>query len=212
MTWDEVLQTLPLIAILRGVTPEEAGEVSSALFEAGFRCVEVTLNSPQPFESIAIIARTLGDAMLVGAGTVMDPAGVRAAADAGARLIVSPNMDPTVIAATKSRGLISVPAFFTPTEAFAALAAGADALKLFPAEVFDPSMLKAMRAVLPHSAHLLPVGGITAASLGAWRVAGAAGFGIGGPIYQAGIPPGEVAKRAAAFVDAWRESAQTVGR
>jgi len=205
MTWDEVLETLPLIAILRGVTPETVVDTATALFEAGFRCVEVTLNSPRPLESIAALARRLGEVMLVGAGTVLDAASVHAAAAAGARLIISPNVDPAVIAATKALQLVYVPAVFTPTEAFAALAAGADALKLFPAEALSPAALTAMRAVLPREVPLIPVGGIAVEFLAPWRAAGAAGFGIGGAIFKPGLSSDDVRRRAAAFAAAWRE-------
>jgi 2-dehydro-3-deoxyphosphogalactonate aldolase len=203
MTWEEVLETLPLIAILRGVTPEDAPDVAMALFEAGFRCVEVTLNSPRPLQSIAALAAHLGNEMLVGAGTVLDPDAARDAAAAGARLIISPNMDPVVIAATKAMELVSIPAFFSPTEAFAALAAGADSLKIFPAEASNPDALRAVRAVLPPDVPLLPVGGIAAESLASWRAAGATGFGIGGAIYKAGMSPIEVRLRAEEFVKKW---------
>ena len=207
MTWNEVLAALPLIAILRGVTPKEAPGVAAALLDAGFLCVEVTLNSPSPFESIAAIRARFDDRMLIGAGTVLTPEDVRRAAEAGARVIISPNTSPAVIAATKDAGLVSVPAVFTPTEAFAALAAGADALKFFPAEAASPAVLRSLRAVLPSEVRLFPVGGVEAPAMPAWRAAGAAGFGLGGSVYRAGMGPGEARARALGLAAAWRACA-----
>ncbi len=206
MTWEEVLISLPLIAILRGVTPEAATDVAEALFDAGFVCVEVTLNSPSPLESITAIRARFDARILVGAGTVLTPQDVRSAADAGAQIIISPNSDRPVIEETKAAGLVSLPAFLTPSEAFAALAAGADALKMFPAEAASPAALKALRAVLPDGVGLFPVGGVEADGMAPWRAAGATGFGVGGAIYRAGMSPGEVRSRAAAFVAAWRRA------
>lgn len=204
MTWDEVLSSLPLIAILRGVTPAEAPEVAEALFDAGFVCVEVTLNSPSPLQSITAIRSRFNARMLVGAGTVLTAPDVQGAADAGAQVIISPNSDRAVIEETKAAGLVSLPAFLTPTEAFMALASGADALKFFPAETASPAALKAMRAVLPPEVKLFPVGGIEAEGMAPWRAAGAAGFGVGGAVYRPGMSPDEVRTRAAALVEVWR--------
>jgi 2-dehydro-3-deoxyphosphogalactonate aldolase len=204
MTFDDVLAGLPLVAVLRGVVPAEATDIAAALHEAGFRCVEVTLNSPHPLASIAAIRARFDGAMMVGAGTVLTPAEVHEAAAAGAQLIVSPNANPAVIAATKAAGLASVPGVFTPSEAFAALAAGADALKLFPAEATNPATLKALLAVLPAGTSVLPVGGIEPATMASWRAAGAAGFGIGGALFKPGRAPAEVGERARAFVAALR--------
>jgi 2-dehydro-3-deoxyphosphogalactonate aldolase len=202
--WDELLARRPLIAILRGVKPQEAVDVAEVLAEAGFLCVEVTLNSPEPWRSIAAIRARFDGRLLVGAGTVLKPGDVAAAGNAGAELIISPNTDSSVIEATKAAGLISLPGVFSPTEAFAALSAGADGLKLFPAEAASPAVLKAMGAVLPAGAPVFPVGGIEAALMAPWRAAGAAGFGIGSAIYRPGRPLSEIRARAAAFVEAWR--------
>jgi 2-dehydro-3-deoxyphosphogalactonate aldolase len=193
---------VPIIAILRGVAPAEAPDIAAALYAAGLRCVEVTLNSPEPLASIAAIRARFGADMRVGAGTVLSAHEVIEAAGAGAQLIVSPNTDLAVIAATKQAGLISLPGMFTPSEAFEALAAGADALKLFPAEASSPPSLKALLAVLPPGTAVLPVGGIEARSMAAWRAAGATGFGVGGALYKAGFGPDEVHSRALAFVEA----------
>jgi len=195
---------LPLVAILRGITPDEAEAVASALHAAGFRLIEVPLNSPQPFDSIARIRRALPDDTLVGAGTVLNVDDVQRLADAGGELVVMPHADTAVIRAAKAAGLLCVPGVATPTEAFAALAAGADALKLFPAEMIAPAVVKAMRAVLPRQLRLLPVGGITPEGMGPYVQAGANGFGLGSALYAPQTPAAEVAKRARRFVDAWR--------
>jgi len=190
---------LPLVAILRGVRPEEAVEIGSALVEQQFALIEVPLNSPDPLSSIAQLADKFGDTALIGAGTVLDPADVPRIADVGGRLIVMPHSDAAVIRAAKQAGLACVPGFATPTEAFSALAAGADALKLFPAEANPPAVLKAMRAVLPAAVPVLPVGGITPDGMAAYRAAGAAGFGLGSALYKPGLSAAEVARNAAAF-------------
>lgn len=200
------MQPLPLVAILRGLTPQEAPAIGAALVDAGFRILEVPLNSPQPLASIALLAKALGDACLVGAGTVLTPRQVGDVADAGGRLIVMPHADVEVIATAHARGLRCMPGVATPTEAFAALRAGADALKLFPAEQLPPPVLKAWRSVLPRGIGLLPVGGITPERMAAYRDAGATGFGIGSALYAPGASPAEVARRARAFIDAWNES------
>lgn len=194
------LQRCPLVAILRGVTPPEAPAIAAELETAGFAIVEVPLNSPDPLASIAALARLYGDRLLIGAGTVMTPDDVAAVAAAGGRLIVTPHADAAVTAAAKRHGLLAVPGFFTPAEAFAMLAAGADALKLFPAEGASPAMLKAMRAVLPKGTAVLPVGGIDAGTMRPWLDAGAAGFGIGSAIYKPGDTPGQVAAKARALI------------
>jgi 2-dehydro-3-deoxyphosphogalactonate aldolase len=168
------LKRSPVVAILRGVKPDEVEAIVEALAESGIEIVEVPLNSPQPFDSIARISKRFGADMLVGAGTVMDTDAAQRVADAGGRLIVTPHADVTVTARAKSLGLFAVPGFFTPTEAFALLAAGADALKLFPAEAVSPAVLSAMRAVFPPDAAVLAVGGVSAANIAAWRKAGAA--------------------------------------
>ena len=204
MTDLETLDALPLIAILRGLTPEEAPAVGDALVEAGFRVLEVPLNSPRPLDSIRILAERFEGRALVGAGTVLTPQAARQVAEAKGRLIISPNMDPAVIAETRRLGLLSLPGIFTPTEAFGALATGAHALKLFPAEIAGPAGLKALRAVLPPDKRLYAVGGVAPDTLADWRRAGASGFGIGSALYKPGMGAGDVGERARAFVAAWK--------
>jgi len=200
MPW---LQSLPLVAILRGLRPEEAGPVGAALVEAGFRILEVPLNSPQPLDSIARLVDDLGDACLIGAGTVLSVAQVKDVASAGGRLIVMPHADADIIAAAKRENLLCVPGVATPSEAFAALRAGADGLKLFPAEQLPPAVVKAWRSVLPAATALLPTGGITPQRLADYHAAGASGFGIGSALYAPGRAVSEVARRAGEFVVAW---------
>ena len=190
------LRKSPLVAILRGVRPDEVLAIGEVLVGTGIRVIEVPLNSPQPEESIAALAVKFGDRALVGAGTVTDPARVAGIARAGGRLVVMPHADPAVVRAAKAAGLIAVPGFATPTEAFSVLAAGADGLKLFPAEQFQPSILKAFGAVLPKGVPILPVGGVDSTNLAAWRDAGAAGFGIGSALYRPGDTPQQVAHKA----------------
>lgn len=206
MTDIETLDALPLIAILRGLTPQEAPAVGDALVEAGFRVLEVPLNSPRPLDSIRILAGRFEGRALVGAGTIVTPEGARDTVQAGGRLIISPNADPAVIAETRRLQALSLPGVFTPTEAFAALAAGAHALKLFPAEIAGPAGLKALRAVLPSDTRLYAVGGVAPDTLADWRRAGASGFGIGSALYKPGMDAAEVGERARAFVDAWKSS------
>ena len=200
------LHTLPLMAILRGITPEEAVPVGQALIGAGWSLIEVPINSPRPLESIAALVRAFPQA-LVGAGTVLDVVQVRAVAATGAGLIVSPNTDVGVLAEGVRLGLVCLPGVATPTEAFAALAAGAHGLKLFPAELMPPAGLKAMRTVLPTGTLMLPVGGISTDNIAAYRAAGAAGFGIGSALYKPGMTAAEVAEQARRFADAWRAAA-----
>ncbi len=192
----------PLVAILRGVTPDEVVAIGEALVAAGITIIEVPLNSPDPFTSIARLVQALGGRAVVGAGTVLDEGQVRALVDAGGQLLVAPGTDPAVIAAGARAGLAVAPGFFTPSEAFAAIAAGAHALKYFPAEGGSPAMLKAMTAVLSAQVPLLAVGGVTPANLGEWRAAGAAGFGLGGALYRPGDDSAAVAAKAASFVAA----------
>ena len=199
----ESLDALPLIAILRGLKPDEAVEVGEAIVAAGFRCLEVPLNSPEPLDSIRRLRQALDGRALVGAGTVLNVAAAHEVADAGGQLIISPNTTVDVIRETKTLGLLSLPGFFTPSEAFAALDAGADALKLFPAEIAGPKGLKAVRAVLPAATRVYPVGGVDPDSMSAWRSAGASGFGIGSAVFKPGQSAEQVARQAAEFVVRW---------
>ena len=201
---DAALAHLPLVAILRGVRPEEAVGVACACFDAGFRLIEVPLNSPDPFTSIAAIRADLPREAMVGAGTVLEPADAVRLAQIHADLVVMPHSDPEVIRAAKQEGLICLPGIATPTEAFAALKAGADGLKLFPCELITPAVVKAMRAVLPKSARLLGVGGIDTANMSPYVAAGIDGFGLGSALYAPGRTAVETGERAAAFVAAWR--------
>lgn len=194
------LERCPLIAILRGVRPDEVVAIGEALEAAGIAIVEVPLNSPEPIESIRRLVQRFGSKMLIGAGTVMTRAQVEEIDAFGGRLIVTPHTDPDVIRAAKHHGLIACPGFATPTEAFAAIAAGADGIKLFPAEASSPGVLRALRAVLPPTVPVLPVGGIDATNIAAWRAAGAAGFGIGSSIYKAGDSADMVAEKAGRLV------------
>jgi 2-dehydro-3-deoxyphosphogalactonate aldolase len=196
------LARCPLIAILRGVKPDEVLAIGEALERQGVAIVEVPLNSPQPIDSIARLAREFGERLLIGAGTVMTAAQVAEIAGAGGRLVVTPHADAVVTRAAKAHGLLAVPGCFTPTEASAMLAEGADALKLFPAEAASPAVLRALRAVLPAWVAVLPVGGIDASNMAAWRAAGATGFGIGSAIYRAGDSAATVAAKAHALVSA----------
>ncbi len=200
----EAFAALPLVAILRGVKPEEVEAIAMAAYAEGFRLIEVPLNSPQALDSIARLARRLPADALIGAGTVLSVEAASQVEAAGGRLIVMPHADAAVIRHAKSRGLFCVPGAATPTEAFACVAAGADALKLFPAELITPAVVKAMRAVLPKELALLPVGGITPEGMAVYRAAGAAGFGLGGALYAPGFDAAEVGRRARAFVSAWR--------
>jgi 2-dehydro-3-deoxyphosphogalactonate aldolase len=203
-SFDAAFATLPLIAILRGVRPDEVEAVGEALVTAGFTIIEVPMNSPEPLDSIARLAAALRGRAVVGAGTVLRPDDVAAVQDAGGSLIIAPNADPRVIASAAGRGLVALPGIATPTEAFTALEAGAAALKLFPAEAMTPAVLKAMRAVLPRETRLLPVGGIVPERLAGWVQAGAAGFGLGSALYAPGMGVDDIAVRASGFVSAWR--------
>ena len=194
------LDQCPLVAIIRGVTPDEAEAVGQAIYDAGIRIIEVPLNSPDPIDSIHRLAIKFGGAMLVGGGTVLEPAQVDAVQAAGGRLIVSPNTNVGVIAATVAAGLVSMPGYFTPTEAFSAIDAGATALKLFPAETANPTVLKAQRAVIPKDVPILVVGGVKPETIGSWLAAGADGFGLGGGLYQPGQSAAETADKARAYV------------
>lgn len=194
----------PLVAIIRGIEPDEAVAVGEAIYEAGIRIIEVPLNSPDPFDSIARLAERLGKRALIGAGTVLDPADVGRVAAAGGRLVVSPNTHSPVIEAAVQAGLVSMPGYFTPSEAFEAIRAGAHALKLFPAEGASPATLKAQRAVIPKQVPVLAVGGISPDNMQPWLDAGAAGFGLGSGLYRPGQGSGEVGAQARSYVGALR--------
>ncbi|WP_427912812.1 2-dehydro-3-deoxy-6-phosphogalactonate aldolase [Ramlibacter sp. MMS24-I3-19] len=200
-TFEAAFAACPLIAILRGLTPAEAVPVGRVLLDAGFRILEVPLNSPQPLESISALAHAFPQAW-VGAGTVLRRAEVGPVQAAGGRVIVSPNFDADVVGESRDLDLVSLPGVATPTEAFAALEAGATGLKLFPAEMIGPHVVKAIRAVLPRETLLLPVGGITPASMAAYRTAGADGFGIGSALYTPGIAIESLRNRAHEFIAA----------
>ena len=200
--FDAAFARCPLIAILRGVKPDEVEAIGEALVEAGFTLIEVPLNSPEPLDSIGRLADRLKGRAVVGAGTVLATADVVAVADVGGTMIISPNTNVEVVAATAGAGLVSLPGFATPSEAFAALAAGASALKLFPAEAASPAVLKALGAVVPGGTRLLPVGGIAPDNMAPWLAAGAAGFGLGSALYKPGMAASEVGDRARAFIAA----------
>jgi 2-dehydro-3-deoxyphosphogalactonate aldolase len=200
------LHPAPLIAILRGVTPDEADSIAAAIIEAGFGAIEVPLNSPEPLVSVEIVARLFGDKVLVGAGTVLEAHEVDEVAKAGAKLVVAPNFDRAVVERAAKLGLIALPGVATPSEAFAALKAGATGLKLFPGEAIPPEVVRAWRSVLPKETPLYPVGGITPERIGPYRRAGASGFGVGSALYKPGASVEEVARAAQAFVKAWREA------
>jgi 2-dehydro-3-deoxyphosphogalactonate aldolase len=198
------LDRLPLIAILRGITPEEVGPVARALAQAGFAIVEVPLNSPRPLDSIRLLCTELGDACLVGGGTITAPTQVNEIRRVGGRLIVMPHSDLVIVRAAKAAGLACVPGVATPTEGFAAVENGADALKLFPAEELRPPVIRAWRAVFPPETLFIPVGGITPENLASYWDAGADAFGLGSALYKPGMRVEDVSSRARAFIDAWR--------
>src|ERR1700743_385308 len=200
----DLLAELPLVAILRGVTPDRIEGVAAALFEAGIRAIEVPLNSPEPFKSIGILAKTYGDRCLTGAGTVLDIAKVDRVADAGGRLLVTPNTNPAVIARGVEKQMVVMPGFYTPSEAFAAIAAGARTLKLFPAATAGTAHLKALLAVLPKDVPVYAVGGVGAGNMKEWRWAGAAGFGMGADLFKPDYSDEEIAVRARQSVAAFK--------
>lgn len=193
----------PIVAILRGVKPDEILDIAAALVAAGIKGIEVPLNSPDPLASIEKLCDAFGDQALCGAGTVLSPQAVDEVAGAGGKLIVTPNTDPEVIARAVERKLVAMPGFATPSEAFAAVKAGAKALKLYPASSFGPGHIKAVKDVLPKDILVYAVGGVGAANLEPWRTAGVAGIGVGGELYRPGYTAKEVGERAAALVAAW---------
>ena len=196
------LKQCPIVAILRGVRPDEIVAVGDALIEAGITIIEVPLNSPQPFDSIVRLMARHGGRAMIGAGTVLDPADVTLVKDAGGELVVAPNADPAVIRAAKAAGLAALPGVMTPSEGFAALKAGADGLKLFPAEIIPPVAFKAWRAVFDPETLMLAVGGVGIDNIRSYAEAGASGYGIGSALYRPGRPPAEIGKLAAALVTA----------
>jgi 2-dehydro-3-deoxyphosphogalactonate aldolase len=200
----EAMARLPLVAILRGITPAESSAILRALIGEGFLLIEAPLNSPEPYASITAMRAIAPPEALIGAGTVRTRQEVEAVAGAGGELIVMPHADGAVIAAAKARGLIALPGAATPTEGFAALGAGADALKAFPAEMITPAVVKAWRAVIPADVPILPVGGITPDNMAPYLAAGASGFGLGSALYRPGDGAARVAEKAAAFVATWR--------
>jgi len=200
----DYLNPLPLIAVLRGITPEEIPAVAGALTAEGFRVLEVPMNSPRPFESIRRLARDYGDQCLVGAGTVTSADDVARVRDAGGKVIVMPHGDTSIVEASKALGMLCVPGVATPTEAFAALAAGADGLKMFPAEALPPGALKAWRAVLPRDTLVFVVGGIKPDNMSLYWAAGASGFGTGSNLYAPGVQPAGVRAAAAAYAAGFR--------
>lgn len=206
VSFDAAFKECPLVAVLRGLTPREAVEIGAALVDAGFRIMEVPLNSPQPFDSIRLLQDTFGDDALIGAGTVLSAAQVEQVARAGGRLIVSPHFDADVVRMSVAQGLTPLPGAATPTEVFAAQAAGANAIKLFPAEMITPQAVRALRAVVPRTLKLLAVGGITPELIPAYMEAGADGFGTGSALYAPGRDAHAVGERARAFVAAVRSS------
>ena len=204
-TLAQALAQLPLIAILRGLTPAEAPAIGEALVSSGFAIIEVPLNSPEPLKSIGALTQQFPQT-LIGAGTVLNAQQVKDVHAAGGRLVVAPNFNPAVVAQALALNMVVLPGVATPTEAFAALDAGAHGLKLFPAEMISPATVKALRAVLPKSAALLPVGGITPDNMAVYRAAGATGFGLGSALYAPGRNAELVGEKAAAFVRAWQAS------
>jgi 2-dehydro-3-deoxyphosphogalactonate aldolase len=206
MTADALLAEMPLVAILRGVTPARIEGIAEVLFEAGFRAIEVPLNSPEPLKSIALLAKQLGDRCLTGAGTVLAPEDVDRVADAGGKLLVTPNTHPAVIARGVEKGLTVMPGFYTPSEGFAAVAAGARYLKLFPASSGGIGHLQAMLAVLPKTVPVYAVGGVGAGNMSEWRKAGAAGFGLGSDLFKPDFSDADIAARARKCVAAFKSA------
>jgi 2-dehydro-3-deoxyphosphogalactonate aldolase len=206
MTADALLAEMPLVAILRGVTPARIEAIAGELFEAGFRAIEVPLNSPEPLKSIGLLAKQFGDTCLTGAGTVLTPEDVDRVADAGGKLVVTPNTNTAVISRGVEKGLTVMPGFYTPSEGFAAVAAGARYLKLFPASSGGIGHLQAMLAVLPKTVPIYAVGGVGAGNMSEWRKAGAAGFGLGSDLFKPDFSDTDIAARARRCVEAFRNA------
>jgi len=206
MDFRTCLHKLPMIAVLRGIEPTEALDIGGVLIDAGFTILEVTMNSPEPYKSIETLAAEFGDRALIGAGTVTSLEQVAAIYDAGGRLVISPHMDVAIIQETIARGLVSLPGVLSPTEAFAALAAGADGLKFFPAEAISPSAIKAVRAVLPKAARIFVIGGVSAANMHAYLSAGADGFGVGSSLFKPGRALDTIRSNAIRLVDAFKKA------
>lgn len=207
--WQNALTKLPLIAILRGINPDEAPDVATTLIAAGFTIIEVPLNSPSPYDTIEILSKHFSNKAIIGAGTVLTADQVDKVKAAGGKLIVAPNFSASVAAAATGHSLIYCPGIATPSEAFNALEAGAWALKLFPAEMINPNAVKAMRAVLPKSTRLIPVGGITPDNMEIYRRASADGFGIGSALYKPGISTESLAGKATKFVSSYGSTTTT---
>lgn len=206
MTFEDALKACNLVAILRGIKPEEAETVGEALIEAGWRIIEVPLNSPEPLKSIELLQKRFGDQALIGAGTVLTPAQVADVAATGAKVIISPNANFEVIKASRARDMVSLPGVATPTEAFAAIEAGATGIKAFPAEAIPPFVIKAWKAVLPKHIPVLAVGGVTPDNMTDYLQAGAAGFGIGSSLYKPGMDVASIAEKARQFITAMHAS------
>jgi len=206
MTLEEALETCGIIAILRGITPDEVIAVSQVLYDAGVRVVEVPLNSPEPFRSIEMLSKAFAGKMIVGAGTVLSVQDVNVLKAHGGQISVSPDCNEAVIARAKDLGLEPLPGVFTPTEAFAAIRAGAKHLKLFPAEVASPQTIKAWKAVLPKHVRIYAVGGVTPENMGDWLSAGASGFGIGSSLYKQGMSMAKISESAHSLVSAWKRA------
>jgi 2-dehydro-3-deoxyphosphogalactonate aldolase len=206
MNLEHALETCGIVAILRGVTPDEVVAVSQTLYDAGIRVVEVPLNSPEPFTSIEKLSKAFVDKMVVGAGTVLNVQDVNLLKAHGGQISVSPDCNEATISRAVELGMIPLPGVFTPTEAFAAIRAGAKHLKLFPAEVASPATVKAWKAVLPKHIQIYAVGGVTPENMGDWLAAGASGFGIGSSIFKPGISMAKISESAHSLVSAWKRA------
>ena len=206
MTLEDALEACGIVAILRGITPDEVVAVSQTLYDAGIRVVEVPLNSPEPFVSIERLSKAFADKLVVGAGTVLSVQDVNLLQAHGGQISVSPDCNEAVIARAKDLGIEPLPGVFTPTEAFAAIRAGAKHLKLFPAEVASPATIKAWKAVLPKHVKIYAVGGVTPENMGDWLAAGASGFGIGSSLYKQGMSMAKISESAHSLVSAWKRA------